>query len=439
MDIVINSKSSGKYRTDVINNRPHLITEMVSIVGDTVMNGLFYPLPAVQESFSQLHELAAPAGHPVVAGQNASASHPLAMNAHNFGGMVQNPRMVGNQVINELAIDLEVANKDERGKQIVERIENGESIGVSTGLNGTVVKTPGKSGDRSYSGVISNIQFDHVAVLLEEPPAGEHTYTINSAEKDILIYNLADSVNDLRESVSVAANEKFGGSDRCVWVADILIAESKAIIEVGEKYISAPFGYDDDEKIVFTGDGVEVKRHVSFKPVGSSASNLINRGDKKMDKDTLVLAIIANSANRYTQADKDSLTAMSEIDLVNAMHKAVIAPEQTVEQAQAVIEKAGLTVNSADFDKEAFADFVTNQADFSQFKAAKDSAKSEKVAVIVKNSKMVEEDVLKMSDSGIENLFNSLTPAFDYSAQGQPINNNDRGESSGKIELHEGA
>lgn len=190
MKIVVNSKSTGKFRTEVINNRPHIVTEMVSIEGDSVMNGLFYSIDEVNKSYSQLDSLPAPAGHPKVNGKNVSAYHPLATNAHNVGGFVRAPKIVGNQVINELVFDIEVANKDDRGKEIVNRIKSGSRIGVSTGLDAKISNSGGDHSGKPYRGAVSDIKFDHVAVLLNEVPAGESTFTINENES-ILVCEMA--------------------------------------------------------------------------------------------------------------------------------------------------------------------------------------------------------------------------------------------------------
>ena len=380
--IVVNSASSGKFRKEVINNRPHIVTEMVSIEGDSVMNSLLYPMNEVKNSFGQLDSIPAPAGHPKTNGKSLSAFHPLAMNAFNVGGFVRNPRMVNGQVINELVFDLEVANKDDRGKKIVERIESGDSIGVSTGLNAQVEKTNGKKGDRPYTGVVNNIKFDHVAVLLDETPAGENTFTINE-NQEVIVCNAE-------------------------WPA-----------------------HDNDT--VLTGEGVEVDRVVSYQTAGNGKTN---QEENDMDKEKLVLALIGNSTTRFTEAEKDNLMSMSEASLVNAIVSSV-EPKIDVENAQKVLEESGMQIVNSDHDADGYAAFVENKAEFEAFQADKAKEKAEKVKAIVANSKMTEEQVGFMSDDGIDALLNSLTPKQNYQAQGQTIRNNDR--TAGKAKLHEEA
>jgi hypothetical protein len=430
--IAVNSKSTGKFKTVVINNRPHLSTEMVSIVGDSVMNGLLYPLNHVATSFAQLDQLPAPASHPTVNGQNVSAFHPLAVNAHNFGGMVRAPRMDGKKVINELVIDIEVANKDERGKEIVRRIEAGESIGVSTGLNATVTNQSGKEGDKEYKGIVSEIKFDHVAVLPDETPAGSDTFTINSDE--LMICNVAESVSDLEDKVSKAVDAKFSTTERHAWASDILFSPDRAVVRLQDKLMMIPFGYDDNGEVVFTGEGVEVVSKRIYETVGTS-TGLQNQEEDEMDKEKIVLAIIGNAANAFTGADKDSLMAMSESDLVNSLHTKTIAPPVTVDVAKKAIEDAGLTVNAADFNKDHYKSYIDNKPAFDEFLGNKAEGRDKMVESIVTNSKMTKEQVEAMPDDTIESLANSFGGTQDYSVNSQSLANNDRAPNGKEVDF----
>jgi len=229
-------------------------------------------------------------------------------------------------------------------------------VAVSTGLtNAKIVAEKGVAKAREYSSKIVEGVFNHLAILLREPPAGENTYTVNS---DLVICNA----------------------------------------------------------------------------VSTNADNGINKEVVPMDKGELVTAIICNASNKFTVADKDSLHAMPLDALVNALHVNAVEKEVGVEAAQAVIEKAGLTVNSADFDKEGFAAFVANKEAFMKFKAKADEDKNKKVDTIVNHCKMAKDDVLKMSDAGIDALHNSLAPTQNYGANLQTVTNNDRSEGVRKVE-----
>jgi hypothetical protein len=338
--ITINSRSSGNYSEEVLNNRAHIVTEMMSIEGDSIMNGLFYPDDQVTNSFKQLDMKPAPAGHPTANGENISAFHPLAMNAFNVGGFIRNSRKEGKRVFNELVFDLEVAERDDRGTEIVNRIRKGQKIGVSTGLNASVIS----NGDKRE---VRDIQFDHVAVLLDEKPAGENTFTVN---EELIICNMGE-------------------------------------------------------------------------PLGDPKTNL-NREVNDMDKEKLVLGIIANSANGYTMADKDALMSMSEDALVNALHSKVKHPEPTLEAAKSVVEGAGLCVNAQD-DKEGYSEYLANKEAFDSFKADLESKRKVKIEEILANSKMNADSLNGVSEEFLNELHESfVTPKGDYSAQGPLLKSN---------------
>ncbi len=347
--ITINTRSNGNYREEVINNRTHLVTEMISIEGDSTMNGLFYPDTEVANSYKQLDMKPAPAGHPTANGENISAFHPLAINAFNVGGFIRGSRKEGTRVFNELVFDLNVAMNDDRGTEIVSRIKKGERIGVSTGLNADIVNVSGRD-------EVRNINFDHVAVLLNESPAGENTFTVN---EELIICNMGDKPK-----------------------------------------INQPKEVED------------------------------------MDKEKIVLAAITNSANTLKDGDKERLMSMSESEFLAALFNSATVD---IETATSVIESMGMTVNSKQ-DAESYSDYLSNKAQFDAFLSCKAQEREKKVDKIVnaEGSDLSIEDLADASDEFLDKLVGMIQPTLDYSAQGQPLTNSDRGLSA-DIELHEGA
>ena len=361
MDIYINSRSSGAYSRVVLNNRPHLVTTVIAAECGSVMNGILYTEEFLRNTLSTLNRKPAPSSHPKVGGENVSADDPLAQNANGIGAFVDNSRIEGGNLVADLYVDIAKAETTDDGKELINRIQNGIKVAVSTGLtNAKLVAEKGVAKARNYTNKIVDGVFNHLAILLRETPAGENTYTVNS---DLVICN-----------------------------ADL-----------------------------------------------SSANNGKTQEVVEMDKSELVTAIICNASNKFSVADKASLNAMSLDALVNALHSNAVEKDVTVETAQKVIESAGLTVNSADFDKEAYAAFIENKDAFDKFKKEKDADKKKKVDEIVSKSKMPEKDVQNMSDAGIDALFNSLVPTQNYGVNQQTVTNNDRTNSGAEIQLHEGA
>lgn len=266
---VINSKTSGKYEEVIINNRVHIKTGMVPIVGDTVMNDIFYSNAEVEKSFGQLDMLPAPNGHPHVNGRMASAFHPLAVNTHNIGGFIRDPNMEGKTVVCSFLLDKEIAEKTEGGKELISRIENNERVPVSTGLTLTLKKESGRATNgRTYSAVGQDFQFDHVAILLnEEAAGGEATKLVTNSEGEkIHVCNLtASALHDmLREKLTKV---RPVDDDGWLWVQDIILDQSKVVFEEMrngvQKTYTVSFSVDGDS--VSIGDDFdEVVKKVEF-------------------------------------------------------------------------------------------------------------------------------------------------------------------------------
>ena len=273
--IAINSESTGNFTTEIINGREHIVTPMVSVVANSVMNNLAYPYEAIAETFQNMEMLPAPASHPKVNGEKVSASNPIAINQFNVGGFVKSASFNEGRVINELAIDLDVANKDERGRKIVDKIRNGDRIGVSTGLDADIINVSGQMGGKSYDGMVSNIRWDHVAILWDgEKPAGDQTFTLNSDNSErVLICNLEMSSEGLRDKLSMALKRKYESMTDDVWVYDYFVDSDNVIARIGDDYRLIPFAIDSDGNVTLTGDGMPgyIDIQTEFKPFGDSA------------------------------------------------------------------------------------------------------------------------------------------------------------------------
>ena len=374
MLISINSTTNGKYKKVSVNGRPHLQTTMMPIRGDTAMNGIFYPNGSVKESFMQLNKLPAPNGHPKVNGVHISAFDPVAMNAHNVGAFIRNPKMKGKKVFADVLIDLTVANTTDDGKEIVNRIETGGKLGVSTGL--AIAQVANESGTddlgADYTRVGTGFTFDHVAILLNEAAAGEHAGTemiLNTEDKDdpIFVVNLKQSEQDFKALNELTSDEIYGGlrelaksssAGDYVWISEVF-PESKSFIFTIEQEGQAvqmfkqSYAVDDNDALYLLDDRAPVKRVIEFVTTN-------HKEDQDMNKDLLISFIIANTLNAFTDKDKDRLIAMNESDLVSALCVATDEP-----QAREILTNAG-------FDFAAYDNFVANQDRFEAFITAED-------------------------------------------------------------------
>ena len=169
---------SSKITKETINNKEHyVIRDVVPVVDDVVMNNGLYPKDEIDKSYKSINGNLMPIGHPKVDGQFVSASNAKAINEYYGGAWAENVHKDQDKVLLDCYVDIEFAKNHEKGKQLLERLDamfNGEDVNpihVSTGLILNKVYKTGKSKGKKYDWVATNMQFDHVAILLNEQGA----------------------------------------------------------------------------------------------------------------------------------------------------------------------------------------------------------------------------------------------------------------------------
>jgi hypothetical protein len=410
LKILINSKTSGKFKREQIAGRSHLVTTIMPIRGDITMNNIFYSDKEVTNSFMQLNMLPAPNGHPEVNGVAVPAFHPVANNKHNIGGFLRNPRKKGKRVFADFLIDEEVANNSEAGKETIRRIEAGERIGVSTGLG--IAQVINKTGTDDFGVKFTRegkgFNFDHVATLLNEEAAGAHAGTelvLNEAEAEVLVHNAEWSLNELSTSdihESIRDLIRVGIEGHFAWIQDIF-PDSKTVVYSVEQPGAAKasfkqtYAVDQNDVVTLIDDKKEVienpERFID-KPTTTNHQEV-----DEMDKLSIVLAIIGNSANKFTVADKDRLMAMSEDDV----NKIVSTNALDETAAKELLTNAGF--NFSDYEQ-----FTTNKADFDLYLADKAETTKGIVDNIIANSEMTKEMLEGKSQVELDVINNMLTP-----------------------------
>ena len=409
--LLINSKTSGKFHRETIDGRSHIVTQMMPVRGDTTMNNIFYPDKDVEHSFMQLNMLPAPSGHPVVNGVNVLASHPVANNKQNIGGFLRNPRKKGKRVFVDFMLDEEIANNSDDGKETIRRIEAGEKIGVSTGLGikQVINKTGTDDFNVKYTRVGSGFNFDHVAILLNEEAAGSHAGTeliTNSSECEILVHNAEWasnelSVRDLTDKLDDLINTNL--TNVYTWVRDVFPDSKTFIYSIEQdkqtrKYYKQTYAIDQNDEVSLIDDKVEVVENPDRFVVKQITNQKKEVSD--MDKSKVVLAIIGNSANKFTINDVEALNAKTDEEL-----NSIIATNQ-LDEKQA---KDFLTTNNQ-IDFAGYEEFQTNKAEFELFQANKAAATKVVVDNIVANSDFTAEMLVGKSDDELNAINALLTP-----------------------------
>lgn len=160
--------NAGAIRHEKRNGRDVVIVPSATLPDNVVMNSIMYPADEIEKSFSGLERTPAPLGHPTINGKFVSARDPEGINLGWIGAWNENVRRENGRVFLDKVIDVETANRSEGGKRVLEAIEKGGPIHTSTGL---LAMLDAANGDVDYKHIARSLEFDHDAILLDEPGA----------------------------------------------------------------------------------------------------------------------------------------------------------------------------------------------------------------------------------------------------------------------------
>jgi len=342
--------NNNDIRHIIHNNRPHIIVPSYTLPDNVVMNGGLYPAAEIAKSYKTLEDTPAPVGHPVLNGKFVKAKTIEAINAHHVGAWNKNVEQHDGRVYIEKWIDVEVAERSEQGRELLDAINKGMPIHTSTGLTCTREAVAGQAG---YTWVARNMQFDHDAILFGEPgaatPADGVGLLVNRAVEAVcpeLVVNglLADSYSQRREALGAAVNEKFGTSERWLYIEDF---DADKVIFAGSPEGLRMTSYEYDGANAVLGDTTEaVKTKVEFVAKGAEVGTQ--------------LALSANNVQCNLDKPKTPIEESVEMDeaklaeLIGNSVKTAVTPlqDQLAKQASTIEALQGqLTANADATDK----------------------------------------------------------------------------------------
>lgn len=285
--------NASNISTTTINGQEHyVIRGVVPIVDDIVMNGGLYPAEEINKSFKTMERKLMPIGHPMVNGKYVPSTDPEALNTYYAGAWAQNVSKANDKVVMDVYVNKSVAESKPDGKRLIQRLDdmmsgaNIDPIHVSTGLLLNKEQRVGESKGKKHSWVAHNLDFEHTAILLDEPGAGRPEEGVgmfvnaDGQEADVETTSLIDAANSMKDGLwnkvkfylSNASNYTFDdinraitcrlrdgqGEDSYLWPEAIW--PDSFVYRDGEQYFKQKYLIDDDGKAVFVGDRVEVVR-----------------------------------------------------------------------------------------------------------------------------------------------------------------------------------
>lgn len=284
--------NASNISTTTINGQEHyVIRGAVPIVDDIVMNGGLYPAEEINNSYQTMERKLMPIGHPMVNGKYVSANDPQAVNDYYAGAWAQNVSKANDKVVMDVYVNKDVADTKPDGKRLIQRLDdmisgnNADPIHVSTGLLLNKEQKAGESKQKKYSWVAHNMQFDHIAILLDEPGAGTPEEGVgmfvnaDGQEGEVETASLIDAANSLKDGLlnkvkfflthnSDASFDEIyqmlreairapSGSDVYRYV--VTVWPDKFIYEEGSKLFQQKYLIDDNA-VTLVGEPLEVVR-----------------------------------------------------------------------------------------------------------------------------------------------------------------------------------
>ncbi|EFB5892264.1 DUF2213 domain-containing protein [Escherichia coli] len=404
---VVNSASN--ITTETIDGKPHIVVRGITpVVDDIVMNRKLYPAAEIEKAYNTLERNPMPLGHPKVDGKHVSARDVRAVNEYHVGAWLQNVSHKDGKVTGDMYVNRQYAESSDKGKRLINRLDemlagtNSDPIHISTGLLYSGIAANGESKGKKYNEIATNMMFDHVAVLLDEPGAGTPEegvgIFVNSEgdEQQIEVARLTDGIDCTRDGLlnktkfffTNASNFSFDDISRAIsdklregdaedkWLWPETVWPDSFIYRNDTKYLKQKYLIDDDGKAVLVGEPVEVVR----KP---TEYEIKTNGENDPMKELIINALQAAGKPTEGKSDAELMDAYNQMAAEKAAKTETPEEKAAREKKEADDKKSKEQANNNE-EMPGWAKMLSEQvtAINSQLNANSDKEKGEKRAAV---------------------------------------------------------
>ncbi|HAT7523463.1 TPA: DUF2213 domain-containing protein [Citrobacter koseri] len=439
---VVNSASN--ITTETIDGKPHIVVRGITpVVDDIVMNRKLYPAAEIEKAYNTLERNPMPLGHPKVDGKHVSARDVRAVNEYHVGAWLQNVSHNDGKVTGDMYVNRQYAESSDKGKRLINRLDemlagtNSDPIHISTGLLYSGIAANGESKGKKYNEIATNMMFDHVAVLLDEPGAGtpeEGVGIFVNAEGDeqqIEVARLADGIDCTRDGLlnktkfffTNASNFSFDDISRAIsdklregdtedkWLWPETVWPDSFIYRNDTKYLKQKYLIDDDGKAVFVGEPVEVVR----KP---TEYEIKTNGENDPMKELIINALQAAGKPTEGKSDAELMDAYNQLAAEKAAAKNETPEEKAAREKKEADDKKAKEQASNSEEMPAWAKVLTEQVTAlnSQINANSDKEKGEKRAAVKLAMNMSDEEVADLDGKALDAMYAKCQTSFGLNA-----------------------
>lgn len=435
---VVNSASN--ITTETIDGKPHIVVRGITpVVDDIVMNRKLYPAAEIEKAYNTLERNPMPLGHPKVDGKHVSARDVRAVNEYHVGAWLQNVSHSDGKVTGDMYVNRQYAESSDKGKRLINRLDemlagtNADPIHISTGLLYSGIAANGESKGKKYNEIATNMMFDHVAVLLDEPGAGTPEegvgIFVNSEgdEQQIEVARLADGIDCTRDGLlnktkfffTNASNFSFDDISRAIsdklregeaedkWLWPETVWPDSFIYRNDTKYLKQKYLIDDDGKAVFVGEPVEVVR----KP---TEYEIKTNGENDPMKELIINALKAAGKPTDGKSDAELMDAYNQMAAEKAKPKEETPEEKAAREKKEADDKKDKEQAANSEDMPAWAKLLTEQVTAlnSQINANSDKEKGEKRSAVKLAMNMSDEEVADLDGKALDAMYAKCQTSF---------------------------
>ncbi|WP_404653981.1 DUF2213 domain-containing protein [Raoultella terrigena] len=444
---VVNSASN--ITTETIDGKPHIVVRGITpVVDDIVMNRKLYPAAEIEKAYNTLERNPMPLGHPKVDGKHVSARDVRAVNNYHVGAWFQNSTHADSKVSGDMYVDRQYAESSEKGKRLVNRLDemaagtNTDPIHISTGLLYSGIAANGESKGKKYNEIATNMFFDHVAILLDEPGAGTPSEGVgifvnsDGDEQQIEVVRLSEGIDCTREGLlnktrfffTNASNFSFDDIQRAIsdklregrtddkWLWPESVWPDNFIYRDEAKYFKQKYLIDDDGKAVFVGEPLEVVR----KPI---EYEIKTNGENDPMKELIINALQAAGKPTEGKSDAELMDAYNQMKADESAAKK--AGEDEIDPATGKPKKKEQAANNEEMP--AWAQKLADRVDtvVNSLNANADKEKGEKRVAVKAKFGLDDLAVNALDGAALDGLFAQCQTSTGLNGAFRQVNNND--------------
>ncbi|HFL1446871.1 TPA: DUF2213 domain-containing protein [Enterobacter kobei] len=431
---VVNSASN--ITTETIDGKPHIVVRGITpVVDDIVMNRKLYPAAEIEKAYNTLERNPMPLGHPKVDGKHVSARDVRAVNEYHVGAWLQNVSHNDGKVTGDMYVNRQYAESSDKGKRLINRLDemlagtNSDPIHISTGLLYSGIAANGESKGKKYNEIATNMMFDHVAVLLDEPGAGTPEegvgIFVNSEgnEQQIEVARLADGIDCTRDGLinktkfffTNASNFSFDDIQRAIseklrdgrsddnWLWPESVWPDTFVYRDDSRYFKQKYIIDDDGKAQFVGEPVEVVRK---QPEYEIKTN----GENDPMKELIINALQAAGKPTEGKSDAELMDAYNQMKVEEATAKK--KGDEEIDPETGKPKKKEQATNNEEMP--AWAKTLADRVDvvFNSLNANADKEKGEKRAAVKLAMNMSDEEVADLDGKALDAMYAKCQTSF---------------------------